>query len=68
MDIQFVNVKGDPDKDKVIFVDGVKVGTVGRGWLRLGGEQWVVSSAVVGSCWGESTLKEVKRRIAHKLK
>ena len=62
MSIELKNIKGAEDKDKEVLLDGEYVGTVMRGWLRLGGEQWVYSG-VYGSAIGASTLKDIKKLI-----
>ena len=68
VDIKLENVPGAEDKDKAILIDGREVGTVSRGWLRLGGEQWVITAPQIGlSSTGERTLKDIKRKIAYKL-
>ena len=66
--IEFKIIPGALDKDKDIVVDGEVVGTVSRGWLRNGGEQWVASlKGGQHSAFGEKSLKMMKRAIAHKL-
>ncbi len=42
--------------------DGQKIATVCRGWLRLGGEQWVATMAD-RAAFGERTLRDMWRRI-----
>lgn len=45
-----------------VYRDGQKVAVVCRGWLRLGGEQWVAVMADRAP-FGERTLKNMMRRI-----
>tara|TARA_Y100000401_G_scaffold72126_2_gene58169 strand:+ start:947 stop:1162 length:216 start_codon:yes stop_codon:yes gene_type:complete len=66
MNVELKNIPGALDKDKTIFINGVDVGTVYRGWLRDGGEQWVVSSRTLGSSWGSKTLRDIKRKAAYR--
>ena len=66
MNVELINIPGALDKDKTILVDGVAVGTVYRGWLRDGGEQWVVSSRTLGSAWGSKTLRNIKDKVAYR--
>ena len=54
----------EPCGDVVYTVcrDGQKIATVCRGWLRLGGEQWV--AMMEGRApFGEPTLRDMWRRI-----
>jgi len=67
MHVEFRNIPGALDKDKTILVDGAAVGTVYRGWLRDGGEQWVVSSRTLGSSWGSKTLRDIKNKVAYRV-
>lgn len=45
-----------------VFHGEEKIATVCRGWLRLGGEQWVAMMADRAP-FGERTLKDMMRRI-----
>lgn len=63
MKIEFKNIPNAPDKDKDILINGTRVGSIGRGWLRLGGEQWVTNITGM-QVIGAKTLKEAKRNIA----
>lgn len=44
------------------YRDGQKIATVARGWLRLGGSQWVASMAGRAP-FGERTLAGMWRRL-----
>ena len=65
-EVTFKNIPNALDNDKEIFVDGLLVGGVSRGWLRNGGEQWVVQLKEV-SAFGAKTLKGLKREIIRKV-
>lgn len=69
MEIELIDIPGAQDRDKAIIANGDRVGTVCRGWLRNGGEQWVASLPVVADCsdFGERTLRDLKKAINHKL-
>ena len=50
-----------------IMVDGIRVGSIVKGWLRLGGNQWVIvrpGHAITG----RATLAEAKSYISYILK
>lgn len=59
--LRFVPVPGDPDKTKEVFIpEGNYVGTIFRGWLLLGGAQWVFSGPDMPNI-GYKTLHEAKK-------
>ena len=43
-----------------ILVDGVRCGSISRGWMRMGGMQWVVTRPGF-ALTGRPTLAEAKR-------
>jgi len=53
----------------IITVDGERAGSIERGWLRGGGEQWVVTARACGFPvqTGFPTLKEAKRIVLKRL-
>lgn len=59
--ISLVAIPGALDRDKTVMVDGHQVGTVMRGWLRSGGEQWVFMAK--GVRFGGRNLDEIKREV-----
>lgn len=65
--VKLHKVPGDEDDTRTITVDGdVVPGQVFRGWLRLGGEQWVVQ--LPGRpAHGEPTLRDIKTWIARQI-
>ena len=63
--VTFKNIPNAMDKNKGIYVGDSLVGEVSRGWLRSGGEQWVVDLPEV-SAFGDKTLKSLKRQILRK--
>jgi len=62
--VTLTNIPGAEDKDKAIMVNGVPFGTVMRGWLNTGGNQWV--AYIPGNFFGATTLQEVKREVARR--
>lgn len=68
MNVKLINIPGDEDSAKnIINADtGEHLGTVARGWLRLGGNQWVATLRERGQ-FGARTLKEITRAIEFKL-
>jgi len=50
-----------------IMVDGIRVGSIVKGWLRLGGNQWVIVRPNQPQT-GRATLAEAKSYISHILK
>jgi hypothetical protein len=67
MNITLKAIPDAEDKDKTILLDGERVGVAYRGWLRLGGDQWVAHLTGGATC-GEKTLRDLKSAIAHRLK
>lgn len=61
-DVTFENIPGAEDKDKSVWINGKHLGTVYRGWLRNGGDQWVYNGPL-GPQFGEKTLKLISREI-----
>lgn len=62
--VKLLNIEGAQDSDKRAMIEGEQVGTVYRGWLRTGGEQWVFTGE--GSQFGGATLAEIKREISRR--
>jgi hypothetical protein len=46
-----------------ILIDGVRAGSISKGWLRLGGAQWVISRPGHPQT-GRATLAEAKAVVA----
>lgn len=63
MQIEFKRIPKAEDSDKHIMVDGVRVGVVARGWLRLGGEQWIAH--LPNRTIGAPTLADMKKAIEY---
>jgi len=61
--VEFKSIPNAEDKDKEVYVDGIRSGTIMFGWLRSGGQQWIYSGKY-GSSFGEKSLKGLKRKIA----
>ncbi len=53
----------------IILINGERAGSIERGWLRGGGEQWVVTAKACGFPvqTGFPSLKEAKRIVLHRL-
>jgi hypothetical protein len=65
--ITLSNIEGALDKDKTVLVDGVPMGTILRGWLRNGGEQWVYHGPL-GSSFGHKSIKGLVAKLEFILK
>jgi hypothetical protein len=46
-----------------ILIDGIRAGSISKGWLRLGGAQWVISRPNCPQT-GRATLAEAKAVVA----
>jgi hypothetical protein len=60
--MQIIKHKEGGDTVYTVYRDGQKIATVARGWLRLGGSQWVANMAGRAP-FGERTLTAMWRRI-----
>jgi GH24 family phage-related lysozyme (muramidase) len=60
--MQIIKNKEGSDTVYAVYRDGQRVATVCKGWLRLGGCQWVANMANRAP-FGEPTLKAMWRRI-----
>jgi hypothetical protein len=69
MKMEKVTYRRDDEGDYDIIIAGENCGSVGRGWLRLGGNQWVLNSAKFNaSNRGFSSLAECKLWIVDRCK
>lgn len=65
--VKLVNVPQAEDKDKNICVDGKQIaGTVYRGWLRSGGDQWVLQMPNF-RIFGATNLTDIRKTIARRI-
>ena len=60
-------IENAEDKDKAVMFYGMEIGTISRGWLRNGGDQWVYAGIVVAHAIGHKTIKDVIDDIARRL-
>jgi len=55
-------IKNAPDRDRTVYADGERVGTIFWGWRGLGGEQWIFEGSVPTALHDKS-VRELERKI-----